>query len=84
MNREEELIKYIDDIIIQQIYIRCNDQSDITKKDAIKIYWTTSTILASANKCKNVKEFWRMKKYIFNFLISYREARRQITILNSA
>ena len=83
MNREAELIKYIDDVIIQQIYIRCNDQSDITEKDAIKIYWTTTTILASANKCKNVEEFWRMKRYIFNFLLSYREARRQITINKS-
>ena len=55
MNREAELIKYTDDVIIQQIYIRCNDQSDITEKDAMKIYWTTTTILASASKCKNVK-----------------------------
>ena len=56
MNREAELIKYIDDVIIQQIYIRCNDQSDITERDAIDLLDNDNNfgIGKQMQKCKRI------------------------------
>ena len=57
MNREAELIKYIDDVIIQQIYIRCNDQSDITEKRRYEDLLDNDknfSIIKQMQKCKRI------------------------------